>query len=104
MATPLPISDLAGLSAPVQQWLPRLLPALARTPGQVELWKDFAGHWRARARLGQGTVEFTLLRTPAGGILAWPTPMPPHFERTGVPASDGTRWLQTDAGVLHEAR
>ena len=101
MATPapVPITDLAGLSADVQRWLPTLVPSLARAGAGVELWKDFAGCWRARARVGQGTVEFTLLRTPEGGILAWPTPMPPQFE-TGVPASDGSRWRQYADGSL----
>ena len=97
MDAPVPITDLAGLSAPVQRWLPTLVPSLAR--GGVELWKDFTGCWRARARVGPAMVEFTLLRTPGGGILAWPTPMPPQFDG-GVPASDGTRWRQYADGSL----
>lgn len=98
---PLPITDLAGLSARVQRWLPTLLPALARPgAGGMELWKDFSGGWRARARLPGGVVEFALLRTPGDGILAWPTPLPPQFMDAGVPASDGTRWVLDRSGRL----
>jgi hypothetical protein len=101
MVSPTPITDLAGLSARVKEWLPTLVPSLGRTPAAgLELWKDFTGCWRARVRVQHAAVEFTLLRTPAGGILAWPTPMPPRFAESGVPASDGTTWRETDRGQL----
>ena len=76
--------------------------------GPVELhydvYREWNGCWKVRADIiapVRGQIDFTLLDTPAGGILALPRPLPERWRiETGIVASDGTRWTLDDAGGL----
>jgi hypothetical protein len=101
---PTPLTDLRR-RAPVARALIR--DALAELVGPVELKYDFYrewnGCWQVRVKLSgaaSGEIAFTLLDTPAGGMLAMPRPLPARWRAAGIPASDGTRWSLDDAGNL----
>ena len=76
--------------------------------GPVELGYDFHrewnGCWRVQVQVSgsaQGSLDFTLLETPAGGILALPRPLPERWRlHTGIPATDGSCWTLDAGGSL----
>lgn len=67
-----------------------------------EFYREWNGCWRARVDVaGRGRIDFTLLDTPAGGILPLPRPLPERWRtETGVRASDGSRWTLDATGQL----
>lgn len=102
---PTPLTDLrrrVGLTRGL------ILDTLTELLGPVDLRYDFHrewnGCWRVRVQVSgsaQGHLDFTLLDTPSGGVLALPRPLPERWRLlTGIPASDGTRWTLDESGVL----
>jgi hypothetical protein len=104
-ALPTPLTDLRKRAPQARALIRALLEELV---GQVELKYDFYrewnGCWKVRTEFSgaaKGKLEFTLLDTPGGGMLAMPRPLPERWRvQTGIPASDGTRWTLDDAGGL----
>ncbi|NTU83027.1 MAG: hypothetical protein HGA45_27275 [Chloroflexales bacterium] len=102
---PTPLTDLRR-RAPVARGL--ISAVLSELIGPVELAYDFYrewnGCWKVRVTISgptSGRLEFTLLDTPGGGMLAMPRPMPERWRTvTGIRATDDTRWTLDAAGNL----
>ncbi len=102
---PTPLTDLRR-RAPVARTIIR--EVLTELIGQVELQYDFYrewnGCWKVRVTISgaaSGALEFTLLDTPGGGMLAMPRPLPERWRSaTGIRATDGSRWTLDGAGAL----
>lgn len=102
---PTPLTDLRR-RAPVARKL--ISEVLTELVGPVELTYDFYrewnGCWKVRVTISggaSGRLEFTLLDTPGGGMLAMPRPLPERWRTTtGVRATDGTRWTLDATGNL----
>ncbi|MEI7644532.1 MAG: hypothetical protein WCJ55_09655 [Chloroflexales bacterium] len=101
---PVPLTDLRR-RAPVARTLIR--EVLIGLVGPVELAYDFYrewnGCWKVRVTLSgaaNGRIEFTLLDTVGGGMLAMPRPLPERWRAAGIPATDGSRWSLDAAGNM----
>lgn len=95
------VTELAG-----QQSLFRELirSAFAARLGDVAPACDFHrgwnGGWKCRATLpGKPPLEFALLTTPEGALLALPVPFPKGWQRRGVFDSAGAAWTVDGDGV-----
>ena len=103
--TPIPLTDFTRRAVAARALIQSLLTELI---GPVDLKYDFFrewnGCWKARVDLtgaATGSMEFTFLNTPGGGLLALPRPLPERWRlMTGIPADDGTRWTLDAAGLL----
>ncbi len=103
--TPTPLTDFTRRAVAARALIQSLLTELI---GPVDLKYDFFrewnGCWKARVDLtgaATGSMEFTFLTTPGGGLLALPRPLPERWRlMTGIPADDGTRWTLDAAGLL----
>lgn len=81
---------------------------LAELIGPVEPSFDFHrewnGCWCVRVEIREpirARLDFTLLDTPGGGMLALPRPLPERWRlEVGIPATDGSRWTLDDRGHL----
>jgi hypothetical protein len=104
------VTDFAGVAPEARALILRVLGERWRDPEAPPLDLDFHrgwnGGWRCRAIVGdRHRLEFALLRTPDGALLALPVPMPePWRTGSGVPAADGTRWTQDDEGAVVAVR
>jgi hypothetical protein len=104
-ATPIPLTDL---SKRVNEARALILDLLTELIGPVELdydfYREWNGCWKVRVDIrgaATGRLEFTLLETPAGAILALPRPLPERWRtETGIRAGDGSRWSLDPTGQL----
>jgi hypothetical protein len=104
-ALPTPLTDLRKRAPQARTLIRELLEELV---GQVEIKYDFYrewnGCWKVRTEFSgaaRGKLEFTLLDTPGGGMLAMPRPLPERWRtQSGIKASDGTRWTLSERGEL----
>ena len=104
-ATPTPITDLSKRVNEARGLIRGLLEELS---GPVSVAFDFHrewnGCWMARTEIdgaARGRLEFTLMETAAGAMLAVPRPFPERWRtQTGIPAADGSRWTLDDQGHL----
>jgi len=102
---PTPLTDL---SKRVNEARSLILDLLTELIGPVELSYDFHrewnGCWKALVDISgavTGRLDFTLLETADGALLALPRPLPERWRtETGIPASDGSRWSIDDSGQL----
>jgi hypothetical protein len=95
------LTELAG-HQPVLRELVRSAFHERLGPVEVEctFHRGWNGGWRCRATVaGKRPLDFALLRTPAGALLALPVPMPSGWHRRGVAASDGSRWSTAEDGL-----
>ncbi|GIV64517.1 MAG: hypothetical protein KatS3mg045_1856 [Bellilinea sp.] len=105
MPTPQPLTDLRKRVPEAKKLIADLLTGLL---GPVELdydfYREWNGCWKVRVTVRgktAGTLDFTLLSTPSGGMLAMPRPLPERWRtQTGITANDGTIWTLDDAGNL----
>ncbi|ACL26116.1 hypothetical protein Cagg_3258 [Chloroflexus aggregans DSM 9485] len=105
MSTPQPLTDLRKRVPEAKKLIADLLTGLL---GPVELdydfYREWNGCWKVRVTVQgktTGTLDFTLLSTPSGGMLAIPRPLPERWRtQTGITANDGTVWTLDDAGNL----
>jgi hypothetical protein len=103
--TPTPLTDLSQRVSEARQLIASLLTELI---GPVELafdfYREWNGCWKSRVEIqgaATGRLEFTLLETAGGALLALPRPLPERWRtETGIPAADGSRWSLDDAGHL----
>jgi hypothetical protein len=104
-ALPTPLTDLRKRAPQARTLIRALLEELV---GQVEIKYDFYrewnGCWKVRTEFSgaaRGKLEFTLLDTPGGGMLAMPRPLPERWRtQSGIKASDGTIWTLSERGEL----
>lgn len=104
-ALPTPLTDLRR-RVNVARALVRAV--LAELVGPTDLafdfYREWNGCWRVRVEMREpvkGRLEFTLLETPGGGMLALPRPLPERWRlETGIPDSDGRRWSLDAQGRL----
>jgi hypothetical protein len=97
MNTPQPLTDLRRRAPEARKLIADLLSDLI---GPVELgysfYREWNGCWKVRVTISgaaTGALDFTLLSTPTGGMLAWPRPLPERWRtQTGIKANDGTIW------------
>jgi hypothetical protein len=102
---PIPLTDLTRRASAARAVIESLFAELV---GPVELEFDFfrewSGCWKAHVDISgaaTGRLEFTLLETPGGGLLALPRPLPERWRlHTGIRADDGTRWTLDAQGLL----
>lgn len=100
---PTPLTDLRRRAPAARAAIGALLTSLlGPCELQYEFYREWNGCWRCRVDVaGRGRLDFTLLDTPGGGILAMPRPLPERWRTvTGVQASDGSVWTLDDAGQL----
>ena len=103
--TPIPLTDLHGVAPLARRQIADLL---TRQLGEVQLdydfYREWSGGWCVRVAVAgraRGQIDFALLRTPGGGLLPLPRPMPERWRKlTGIPASDGSVWTLDDEGQL----
>lgn len=100
---PVPLTDMQG-------WLPTARAAirtlLEERIGSVEIsfdvYREWSGGWRIATEVRgavSGTMDFILLLTPQGGLLAMPAQLPERWRLSyGIAASDGSRWTMDDEG------
>lgn len=105
---PVPLTELDELapvardlvSQALQRWLPD-------QPVSQRFHRVWSGGWRVRVEIGRpprGKLDFVLFRTPAGGVLALPHPIPPAWrDPDGVADSEGVRWRWSDEGEVELA-
>ncbi len=102
---PTPLTDLRRRVNITRAHIKRVLTELI---GPAELTYDFYrewnGCWKTRVDIQapiRGQLDFTLLDTPSGGLLALPRPLPERWRmETGIVATDESRWSLDRAGVL----
>ncbi len=99
---PVPLTDLRRRAPIARQCIHA---TLTRLLGEVELryefYREWNGCWRVRVDVAdRGQLDFTLLDTPGGGLLALPRPLPERWRAIGVLASDGSVWTVNEAGEL----
>ncbi|PDW03086.1 hypothetical protein [Candidatus Viridilinea mediisalina] len=102
---PTPLTDLRKRAPQARALIREVLEELV---GPVELryefYREWNGCWKVRTEFSgsaKGRLEFTLLDTPSGGMLALPRPLPERWRlQTGIKASDGTRWTLSETGEL----
>jgi hypothetical protein len=74
---------------------------LGDVPVETMFHRNWNGGWRCRATLAtRAVLEFVLLFTPDGTLLAFPVPLPTGWRQRGVMAADGTRWTSDEAGMV----
>ena len=103
--TPIPLTDFSRRTSAARALIAALLTErLGPVKLEYDFFREWNGCWKARVDLSggaSGQLEFTLLQTPGGGLLALPRPLPEAWRlTTGIPADDGTRWTLDDAGLL----
>lgn len=102
---PHPLTDLRRRAPEARTLIADLLADLV---GSVELtyhfYREWNGCWKVQVDVrgaATGRLDFTLLATPSGGMLALPRPLPEHWRiQTGIKANDGTRWTLDDQDQL----
>lgn len=84
---------------------------------ELDFHRGWNGGWRCRATLpSKARLEFALLRTDRGALLALPVPMPTGWRRRGVQDSLGESWsvgeddlpvrialVANDAIIIHDS-
>jgi len=103
--TPTPLTDLSKRVGESRRLILELLTELI---GPVELdydfYREWNGCWKARVEISgaaSGRLEFTLLQTAEGALLALPRPLLERWRtETGIAAADGSRWSIDDSGQL----
>ena len=103
--TPIPLTDLSRRASAARALIASLLTErLGPVALEYDFFREWNGCWKARVDLSGGAsghLEFTLLETPGGGLLALPRPLPEAWRlSTGIPADDGTCWTLDAAGLL----
>lgn len=102
---PTPLTDLRKRAGQARSLIQAVLDELIG-PATLEydFHREWNGCWRVRVDITdpvRGRLDFTLLDTPGGGMLALPRPLPERWRlETGIPASDGTRWTLDTSGQL----
>ncbi len=96
------VTEMSGLT-PEARRLIRL--AFEERLGAVDMEFDFHrnwnGGWRCRVVVvGRGTLEFALLTSPEGALLALPVPVPGGWKARGVADSAGGRWTTNADGDI----
>lgn len=107
--TPTPLTEI---SKRVGEARTLILDLLSERLGSVDLGYDFHREWNGCWKVtvdisgaASGRLEFTLLETPGGAMLALPRPLPERWRtEAGIPATDGSRWTLDDGGHLVELR
>jgi hypothetical protein len=105
MDVPQPLTDLRRRAPEARTLIADLLTALV---GPVELtyrfYREWNGCWKVQVEVrgaATGALDFTLLTTPTGGMLALPRPLPERWRtQTGIQANDGTSWTLDDQDQL----
>ncbi|GAB1340967.1 hypothetical protein [Gemmatimonas sp.] len=95
------VTELAALQPTFRDLIHQ---AFALRLGNVEPAFDFHrgwnGGWRCRATIpGKVPLDFALLRTSAGALLAFPVPLPTGWRRRGIQDSAGVTWTVDDQGM-----
>jgi hypothetical protein len=95
------LTDLAGQQAAARALM---RAAFVARLGAVEVTFDFHrgwnGGWRCLAQVGgKAPLDFALLHTDAGALLALPVPFPRGWRTRGVVDSAGVAWTVNDEAV-----
>ncbi|MFV9505721.1 MAG: hypothetical protein AB4911_14290 [Oscillochloridaceae bacterium umkhey_bin13] len=103
MNLPTPLTDLRRRAPEARATIRAVVDELVG-PAEIryEFHREWNGCWKVRTAIGAGgNLEFTLLDTPGGGMLALPRPLPARLrDELGVKASDGSRWTLDANGAL----
>jgi len=102
---PTPLTDLRRRVNVARDLIRAVMAELVGPSDLVfDFYREWNGCWRVRIEIREpikGRLEFTLLDTPGGGMLALPRPLPERWRsETGIPATDGTRWSLDAEGQL----
>jgi len=103
--TPTPLTDLKKRVNESRALIRDLLIELVGPVTLVyDFYREWNGCWKVRVDVSgaaSGRLEFTLLETADGALLALPRPLPESWRtHTGIPAGDGSRWTLDDSGQL----
>jgi hypothetical protein len=100
-----PITDMQGVLPIARECITRLITERAGSSDiTFDVYREWSGGWRIATQVRgplSGQMDFILLRTPQGGILAMPARMPERWRLLyGIEASDGTRWTMDNQGRI----
>ncbi len=103
--TPVPLTDFTRRAAAARALIEALLTELIGPVAlKYDFFREWSGCWKVLVEItgaATGKLEFTLLETAGGGLLALPRPLPERWRlHTGIPADDGTRWTLDAKGLL----
>lgn len=102
---PTPITDMQGVLPVARQCIRQLLEErTGSTDMTFDVYREWSGGWRIATQVRgpvSGEMDFILLYTPQGAVLAMPARLPERWRtRQGVPASDGSLWTMNDEGYI----
>lgn len=98
------VTELHGLAGVVRQAITELITQrTGSTDITFDFYREWSGGWRVAITVQgrvSGQMDFILLHTPQGGILAMPAQLPERWRSQGVPATDGSVWTMDAAGQI----
>jgi hypothetical protein len=103
--TPTPITDMQGILPTARACIAKLLEErTGSTDITLDAYREWSGGWRIATQVRgpvSGSMDFILLRTPQGGVLAMPAQLPERWRlQHGIEASDGSVWTMDDEGRI----
>lgn len=102
---PQPVTDMQGVLPTARECIRTLLAErTGSTDITFDVYREWSGNWRIATEVRgpvNGTMDFILLHTPQGGILAMPARLPERWRtQHGIAASDGSLWTMDDEGYI----
>lgn len=99
-----PVTDLHGLAGSARQSITQLLEQrTGSTDIRFDFYREWSGGWRVAVEVCgkiSGHMDFILLHTPQGAMLAMPAQLPERWRSLGIPASDGSLWTMDPEGNI----
>ena len=95
------VTELAGQQSLFRELIRSAFAArLGEVTPDYDFHRGWNGGWKCRATLpGKPSLEFSLLTTPAGALLALPVPFPSGWRTRGILDGSGTAWTVDDDGL-----